>query len=47
VSSVQYWIEPLMEPGLMEDQLLKGLMDETDQPLAITVPPIKTARSRK
>ena len=42
-----YWMELLVEAGIMEERLLRDLMDEADQLLAITVASIKTARSRK
>ena len=41
-----YWMEFLIESGLVEEGLLKELMDEAHQLLAITVASIKTARAR-
>ena len=41
-----YWMELLIESGLVEEGLLKELLDEAHQLLAITVASIKTARAR-
>jgi hypothetical protein len=42
-----YRIELLIEAGLVQDQALKDLMDESNQLLAITVTSIQTTRNRK
>jgi len=42
-----YWMELLVEAGIMEKRFLHDLMDEADQLLAITVASIKTARTSK
>jgi four helix bundle protein len=42
-----YWMELLIESGIVKENILKDLMDEADQLLAITVASIKTARGRK
>jgi len=42
-----YWMELLIEAGIVKAAKLEPLMDEADEILAITVSSIKTARSRK
>jgi four helix bundle protein len=42
-----YWMELLIESGIIREQNIKNLMDEANQLLAITVASIKTARKRK
>lgn len=42
-----YWMELLVEAGIMQEQLLKELMEEANQLLALTVSSIKTARNHK
>ncbi len=42
-----YWMELLVESGLVGDNLLQDLMKEAHELLAITVSSIKTARARK
>ncbi|MGI9105896.1 MAG: four helix bundle protein [Pyrinomonadaceae bacterium] len=42
-----YWIEMLIESGLVEKDRVAGLPDEANQIVAIVVSSIKTARSHK
>jgi four helix bundle protein len=42
-----YWMEMLIESGSVKPNLLKGLIDEGNQILAIVVASIKTARRNK
>jgi four helix bundle protein len=42
-----YWMELLIESGLMPETKLKDLMTETNEILAMIVASIKTLRSRK
>ena len=42
-----YWMELLIETGLIKSQKLESLMKETDEILSITVASIKTARKKK
>ncbi len=42
-----YWIELLIESGVMPESKLKDLMTETNEILAMIVASIKTLRSRK
>ncbi len=42
-----YWMELLIEAGLVPEKRLKNLMREGDEILAMTVSSIKTLRSRK
>ncbi|MFQ5962929.1 MAG: four helix bundle protein [Candidatus Scalinduaceae bacterium] len=42
-----YWMELLIEAGIMESKKLESLMKEGDELLAITVASIKTARKSK
>jgi four helix bundle protein len=42
-----YWMELLIEMGLMNYERLKELMKEADEILAIVVTSIKTAKARK
>jgi four helix bundle protein len=42
-----YWIEILIESGLIDKERVAGLLDEADQIVAIIVSSIKTARSHK
>jgi four helix bundle protein len=39
-----YWIELLIETGLVEKNLVANLLDEADQIISIIVSSIKTAR---
>ena len=41
-----YWMDLLIDAGIIDERLLKDLMDEASQLVAITVSSIKTARSR-
>ncbi len=41
-----YWMELLIEAGIVKQELLEPLMQETDELLAITVASINTARKR-
>ena len=41
-----YWLELLVEAGLMPESRLADLMQETDQVVAMTVASIKTLRAR-
>ncbi len=41
-----YWMELLIEAGIIESNSLESLMKEADEILAITVASIKTARKR-
>ena len=41
----QYWLELLVEAGLMPEERLKDLMAETDEIIAMTVASIKTLRA--
>jgi four helix bundle protein len=42
-----YWMELIVEAGLMEDKLLIDLKNEANEILSMVVASIKTARSRK
>ncbi|KPL11660.1 four helix bundle protein [candidate division BRC1 bacterium SM23_51] len=42
-----YWMELLVEAGIVKAQKLESLMKETDEILSITVASIKTARKGK
>jgi four helix bundle protein len=42
-----YWMEMLIESGLIEKDRVAGLLDEANQIVAIVVSSIKTARSHK
>lgn len=42
-----YWMELLIESGMIERKMLGDLMKEADELLAITVTSIKTARPKK
>lgn len=42
-----YWIELLVESGLVCEELVSDLMREADELVSITVASIKTARNRK
>lgn len=42
-----YWIELLVESGLVERERVRNLLDEADQIVAIVVSSIKTARANK
>ena len=42
-----YWIEMLIESGLINKERVAGLLDEADQIVAIVVSSIKTARNHK
>jgi len=42
-----YWMELLIEAGIVKENTLKDLMNEADQLLAITVASIKTACGHK
>jgi len=42
-----YWMELLIEAGIIEENKIKDLMDEANQILSIVVSSIKTARFRK
>lgn len=42
-----FWLELLVESGLMPEARLADLMQETDEILAMTVASIKTLRNRK
>jgi len=42
-----FWMELLVESGIVEASKLESLMKEADELLAITVSSIKTARGRK
>ncbi len=42
-----YWIEMLIESGLIEKERVADLLDEANQMVAIVVSSIKTARSHK
>jgi hypothetical protein len=42
-----YWMEMLIESGSVRPKLLKALMDEGSEILAIIVASIKTARRNK
>lgn len=42
-----YWMELLIDVGIMQEPLLKDLMNEADQILVIAVSSIKTARKHK
>jgi len=41
-----YWMELLIEAGIMEQKALANLMKEADELLSIVIASIKTARSR-
>jgi four helix bundle protein len=42
-----YWMQMLIEAGIVQSSRLTELMDEADQIIAIVVSSIKTARVRK
>ena len=42
-----YWMEMLIAAGLVKPSLLRDLLDEANQIVAIAVSSIKTARARK
>ena len=42
-----YWMEMLIEPGIMDEERLTPLTQEGDEILAITISSIKTARKRR
>jgi four helix bundle protein len=42
-----YWIEMLIESGLIKKERVAGLLDEANQIVAIVVSSIKTARTHK
>jgi four helix bundle protein len=42
-----FWLEVIIESGLMKEELVKDLMDEADQIIAIIVSSINTARGHK
>jgi four helix bundle protein len=42
-----YWIEVLIESGLIEKARIANLLDEANQIVAIVVTSIKTARGKK
>ena len=42
-----YWIEMLIESGLIKKERVVGLLDEANQIVAIVVSSIKTARTHK
>ena len=42
-----YWMEMLIESGSVKQKLLKALIDEGDEILAVVVASIKTARRNK
>jgi len=42
-----YWMELLIEAGIVEPQAVEALMKEADELVAITVASINTARRRR
>jgi four helix bundle protein len=42
-----FWLEVIVESGLMKEELVKDLLDEADQIVAIIVSSINTARGHK
>jgi len=42
-----FWLEVIIESGLMKEELVKDLIDEANQIVAITVSSINTARGHK
>ncbi|MGH9754239.1 MAG: four helix bundle protein [Blastocatellia bacterium] len=42
-----FWLEVIIESGLMREELVKDLLDEADQIVAISVSSINTARGHK
>jgi four helix bundle protein len=42
-----YWLDLLVEAGLMSEPHLANLMQETDEIVAITVTSIKTLRTKR
>ncbi|MBN1902958.1 four helix bundle protein [Candidatus Sumerlaeota bacterium] len=42
-----YWMDLLIETGIIKEHILKDLLDEANQILSIIIASIKTARSRK
>lgn len=42
-----YWMELIVEAGVMREELLSGLYREADEVLAMVVASIKTARKRR
>ncbi|HSL45962.1 MAG TPA: four helix bundle protein [Anaerolineales bacterium] len=43
----QYWLELLVETGLVPQNQIAGIYKETDEILSVTVASIKTLRNRK
>jgi four helix bundle protein len=43
----QYWLEILMEAGLVPQEQITTIYEETDEILAMTVASLKTLRNRK
>jgi len=41
-----YWIEMLVETGLVKESRVSGLLDEANQLVAIVVSSIRTARNK-
>ena len=42
-----FWLEVIVESGLMKKELVESLLDEADQLVAIVVSSINTARGHK
>ncbi|MBN1671561.1 MAG: four helix bundle protein [Kiritimatiellae bacterium] len=47
IDESMYWMELIVDAGLMNEDLLASLYDEADQLLAMTVASIKTAKRNK
>jgi len=47
IDESMYWMELIVEAGLMTEERISDLYKEADQILAMTVASIKTARKRK
>jgi len=43
----EYWLEILVEAGLVPESQISGIHKETDEILSMTVASIKTLRNRK
>ena len=47
LDETMYWMELLIESGIVEDALLRPLLDEADEIAAILVTSVRTLKSRK
>lgn len=47
LDETMYWMELLMESGIVEDALLRPLLDEADEIAAILVTSVRTVKARR